>query len=216
MWDCWRVEIKQSSQFSFILLPKSLPGAQKILTLALDNFWEDPSCLQWWQTPAPLGWFYRGMAYNPERRSPTAAPRMTCRGRDRQKSQLCLALRAWTLPVLLTEIRISPDVYKMPFCFVSYWPHGLDVFRAHTMYQSCKWRSPPWRPLVASIWLATLHGHPSCSSWLWGQNKKKDHISINSHDTPLPRLHVMIRHLNIDLLILQTCKCLVPCQSHQF
>lgn len=56
-----------------------------VLTLALDNFWEDPSCLHWWQTPAPPGWFYRGMACNPERRSPTAVSQMTCRGSSRLK-----------------------------------------------------------------------------------------------------------------------------------
>lgn len=36
-------------------------------------------------------------------------------------------------------------------------------------------------------------------------------------EPPLPRLHVMKHYTNICyLLILQTCKCLVPCQSHQF
>lgn len=41
------------------------------------------------------------------------------------------------------------------------------AFIIHTMYQSCRWRFPPWKPLVASIWPAAWPDHLSCNSWLW-------------------------------------------------
>lgn len=109
MWDCWR----QSSTFC--------SGGLKILTLALDNFWEDPSCLHWWQTPAPPGWSYRGMACNPERRSPTEVPQMTCRGSSRSKVNSFM-LGAWTLPLLSWCLQNA-------ILFVSYWSHADLILR---------------------------------------------------------------------------------------
>lgn len=138
----------------------------------------------------------------------------------RQKRNQCLLFKCW--------IHIFGSLLYSIHSTLYY------VFRINTRYQSCKWRFPPWKPPVASIWPAAWHDRLSCNSWLWEKKYRNLASQLVPHlphqpsavETPAPLRNIIVNHPVCFAmwtasvwqcrLGIQTCICLEPCQSLQF